>query len=162
MTQPAGLNLFGLQESVANAELDLIGADLGGELEVPLTMSSKAIQAAPRAAVLQVAPNLQAPLKVAAAAPVPAPKAAVIAPAVVKAAPVPVASGMSVRYDAKTGLVTGSVNIKRDVSSKARTANFRGMLAPDGKSVMGHFTIPSADPKKNVIYAGELLLKPRD
>jgi hypothetical protein len=165
VAQPGGLNLFGLEESLANAELDLIGADLGGELEVPLTMSAKAIQAAPRAAVLQVPAKVtvvQTPPKIAVSAPGLTQKAAVVAPAVAKVATVPVASGMSVRYDAKTGMVTGSVNIKRDVSSKARTATFRGMLAPDGKSVMGHFTIPSGDPKKNLIYSGELRVKPRD
>jgi hypothetical protein len=149
--QPSGLNLFGLEEGIANAELDLIGADLDGELEVPLTMSSKAIQAVPEAAVLQAASKVAA-----------APKESATGAAVAKVAAAPVASRVNVRYNTRTGMVTGAVNVEGQGSSKARTANFRGMLAPDGESVMGHFTIPSADTTKNLIYAGELRLKPRD
>lgn len=147
VVQPNGLNLFGLEESIANAELDLIGADLGEDVEVPLTMSAKAIK-----------PVAQTVVPKAAAAP----KEPATGSAVAKVAAAPVASGVNVRYDGKTGMVTGSVNVKGQGASKARTANFRGMLAPDGESVMGHFTIPSADPKKKLIYAGELRLKPRD
>lgn len=145
VVQPNGLNLFGLEESIANAELDLIGADLGEEVEVPLSMSAKAIKPVTQPVASQAAA---------------APKESATGSAKVAAAPV--ASGVTVRYDAKTGMVIGAVNVKAQGASKARTANFRGMLAPDGDSVMGHFTIPSADPKKKLIYAGELRLKPRD
>jgi len=147
VVQPNGLNLFGLEESIANAELDLIGADLGVDVEVPLTMSAKAIKPAPQPAASKAAA---------------APKESATGSASAKVAAAPAASGVNIRYDAKTGMVTGSVNVKGQGATKARTANFRGMLAPDGDSVMGHFTIPSADKKKNLIYAGELRLKPRD
>jgi len=40
------MRLFGFQGNIANAELELIEINFGAELEVTLTMSLKAIQAA--------------------------------------------------------------------------------------------------------------------
>ena len=148
VAQPAGLNLFGLEEGIGNAELDLLGADLGVDVEMPLTVSPEAIKPAPKAA--------------AAPAAMLAPNATASSVAAGKVATAPVASAVKIRYDGKTGMLTGSLSLNEDGASKPRIVNFRGMLAPDGKSAMGHFTIPAADTKKKLVYAGELRLKPRD
>jgi hypothetical protein len=146
VAQPSGLNLFGLEESIANAELALLGADLSGDIEVPLTVSPQAIKLAPKVVVPAKAES----------------KAAAVSSAAVEVPAAPAASGVKMRYDGKTGMLTGSLTLSDAGASKSRTVNFRGMLAPDGKSAMGHFTIPAADPKKKLQYAGELRVQPRD
>jgi len=145
VAQPAGLNLFGLKESITNAELDLLGADLDVDVSVPLTLSSKAIKLAPKAE---------------AAAAMVEQKVTATSSSGGKVATAPVASKVNMRYDGKTGILTGSLNLNGGAAAKSRAVTFRGMLAPDGKSVMGHFTIPAADAKKKRIYAGELRVQP--
>lgn len=50
-TEPAGLNLLGLEESIKTAQLDLIGEDVPTEPEVALTVQRAAMRAAPAANV---------------------------------------------------------------------------------------------------------------
>ena len=53
-------------------------------------------------------------------------------------------SDIKMSYSARSGLVSGTMTIGQPRGKSARTVTFRGMGAPDGLSVMGHYTV--ADP----------------
>jgi hypothetical protein len=39
-------------------------------------------------------------------------------------------------------MVTGSMVLGQSRGKRGRSVTFRGMRAPDGKSIMGHYTVP--------------------
>ena len=103
--EPSGLNRLGLEQSIIDAELDLIGEGVLSESEVNITLSGALMKAAP--ATGQV-------------------------------------SDVKMTYSPRTGVVTGSLTLGQPRSKSARMVTFRGMRAPDGESIMGHYTV--ADP----------------
>jgi hypothetical protein len=96
---------LGLEQSIIDAELDLIGEGVLSESEVNITLSGALMKAAP--ATGQV-------------------------------------SDVKMTYSPRTGVVTGSLTLGQPRSKSARMVTFRGMRAPDGESIMGHYTV--ADP----------------
>ena len=118
--QPDNLNLLGLEEGILNAELELEGAGLVDELDVPLTVSNNAI--------------------------------------VVGAAPPPAVSGVKVKLDKKTGIVTGSLKVKTGGVGAAKTVQFRAMLDPQNPGAVGHFTLRGAS---RGVKAGAVRIAPR-
>jgi hypothetical protein len=111
----AGLSLDGFAKGVAHAELELPRAE--GELYASelLTLGEGAISMARRAA-----PAL------------PTGAAADAAP------PLPSMSAMAMRYDPRSGLVTGSARLRPQGGAPIRTVTFRGIRAPDGEFAAGH------------------------
>jgi hypothetical protein len=86
-----------------------------------------------------------------------------IVPALLAAAPSaqagPTTSNVRMRYNAKTGVLTGSLVWTDGTTGTTRPVSFRGMRAPDGKAVMGHFTAPEGGGSKK-LEAGQILLQP--
>ena len=48
------------------------------------------------------------------------------------------------RFDKKTGILTGSLTLPPTKTSRARAVTFRGVRTPKGTGIIGHFTAPSA------------------
>jgi hypothetical protein len=132
-----GLNLDGFEKSIANAELELLRSGEETDALEMLTIDDKSISVARVAA-----PRL--PTGAAAAA-----------------APLPSITGMTVRYDARSGMVTGSGRLKPTGSGPARTLNFRGMRAPDGEFLAGHYVLSGVG-KTVPPVAGQMRITPRD
>jgi hypothetical protein len=105
VVQPQGLNRLGLEQSITDAQLDLMGDEVPSGSEVTLSLSSSQILAAP--AEQQV-------------------------------------SQVKLSYNARSGMVTGSMVLGQSRGKRARNVTFRGMRAPDGKSILGHYTVPEA------------------
>ena len=105
VVQPQGLNRLGLEQSITDAQLDLMGDEVPSGSEVTLSLSSGRILAAP--AEQQV-------------------------------------SLVKLSYNARSGMVTGSMVLRQSRGKRARNVTFRGMRAPDGKSILGHYTVPEA------------------
>lgn len=105
VTQPQGLNLLGLEQSIANAQLDLMGDEVPSGSEASLSLRSSQILAVP--AEQQV-------------------------------------SQVKLSYNARSGMVTGSMVLRQSSGKRGRSVTFRGMRAPDGKSILGHYTVPEA------------------
>lgn len=72
-----------------------------------------------------------------------------------------IASKTRLRYSPKTGLLTGSLTWKDSTTNEVRPVTFRAMRAPDGSSLMGHFTVPS-QAGKSKLEAGEVRIHPAD
>ncbi len=53
-------------------------------------------------------------------------------------------SGVKMQFDKKTGILTGSLTLPATKTSRARAVTFRGVRAPKGTGIIGHFTAPSA------------------
>jgi hypothetical protein len=51
--------------------------------------------------------------------------------------------GMKMRFDKKTGILTGSLTLPATRTSRARAVTFRGVRTPRGTGIIGHFTAPS-------------------
>lgn len=113
--QPSGLNLEGFEEGLRNAELDFMGAD--GDLEMVVAVTREA-NSAP-SVMPSAAPSAGSPGEA-----------------------VQSASGMKMRYNSKTGILTGSMVWTDEETGESRPVKFRGMRAPDGTELMGHFTVP--------------------
>jgi hypothetical protein len=94
-----------LEQSITDAQLDLMGDEVPSGSEVTLSLSSSQILAAP--AEQQV-------------------------------------SQVKLSYNARSGMVTGSMVLGQSRGKRARNVTFRGMRAPDGKSILGHYTVPEA------------------
>ena len=105
VTQPQGLNLMGLEQGIADAQLDLMGDEVPSGSEASLSLRSSQIMAVP--AEQQV-------------------------------------SQVKLSYNARSGMVTGSMVLRQSSGKRGRSVTFRGMRAPDGKSILGHYTIPEA------------------
>jgi hypothetical protein len=105
VTQPQGLNLMGLEQSIADAQLDLMGDEVPSGSEASLSLRSSQILAVP--AEQQV-------------------------------------SQVKLKYNARSGMVTGSMVLRQSSGKRGRSVTFRGMRAPDGKSILGHYTVPEA------------------
>ncbi len=105
VTQPQGLNLMGLEQSIADAQLDLMGDEVPSGSEASLSLRSSQILAVP--AEQQV-------------------------------------SQVKLSYNARSGMVTGSMVLRQSSGKRGRSVAFRGMRAPDGKSILGHYTVPEA------------------
>jgi hypothetical protein len=105
VTQPQGLNLLGLEQSIANAQLDLMGDEVPSGSEASLSLRSSRILAVP--AEQQV-------------------------------------SQVKLSYNARSGMVTGSMVLRQSGGKRGRSVTFRGMRAPDGNSILGHYTVPEA------------------
>jgi hypothetical protein len=105
VAQPQGLNLLGLEQSIANAQLDLMGDEVPSGSEASLSLRSSRILAVP--AEQQV-------------------------------------SQVKLSYNARSGMVTGSMVLRQSGGKRGRSVTFRGMRAPDGKSILGHYTVPEA------------------
>jgi hypothetical protein len=88
-----------------------------------------------------------------------------IQPALPAAAPSaetgPVASQIRIRYNAGTGVLNGSMVWTDPLSGARRPVTFRGMRAPDGTSVMGHFTAPETAGGKK-LEAGQIRIQPSE
>jgi hypothetical protein len=52
-------------------------------------------------------------------------------------------SGVKMRFDKKTGIITGSLTLPATKTSRARAVSFRGIRTPKGTGIIGHFTAPS-------------------
>jgi len=48
------------------------------------------------------------------------------------------------QFDKKSGILTGSLTLPATKTSRARAVTFRGVRAPKGTGIIGHFTAPSA------------------
>jgi hypothetical protein len=103
VAQPQGLNRLGLEQSIADAQLDLMGDEVLAGSEAMLSLRSNQILAVP--AEQQV-------------------------------------SQVKLSYNARSGMVTGSMVLGQSRGKRGRSVTFRGMRAPDGKSIMGHYTVP--------------------
>jgi hypothetical protein len=53
-------------------------------------------------------------------------------------------SGVKMQFDKKSGILTGSLTLPATKTSRARAVTFRGVRAPKGTGIIGHFTAPSA------------------
>jgi hypothetical protein len=86
-----------------------------------------------------------------------------IQPALPAAAPSaetkPVASQIRIRYNAGTGVLNGSMVWLDPLTGARRPVTFRGMRAPDGTAVMGHFTAPETAGSKKM-EAGQIRIQP--
>jgi hypothetical protein len=51
--------------------------------------------------------------------------------------------GMKMRFDKKTGILTGSLTLPATRTSRARAVTFRGVRTPKGTGIIGHFTAPT-------------------
>lgn len=145
---PDGLNLLGLEEGILNAILELSGADLSADVEVPMTVTDKAMIAAPvlASSTKAASPAAAKPLSV-------APKS--IAP------PLSQVSDAKINYNKKTGFFSGQLKLNDTKTGRSRTLDFRGVRNPDGSGALGHFTVPSkANSKK--IAAGEFRILPSE
>lgn len=105
VAQPQGLNRLGLEQSIADAQLDLMGDEVPAGSEAMLSLRSSQILAMP--AEQQV-------------------------------------SQVKLSYNARSGMVTGSMVLGQSRGKRGRSVTFRGMRAPDGKSILGHYTVPEA------------------
>lgn len=105
VAQPQGLNRLGLEQSIADAQLDLMGDEVPAGSEAMLSLRSNQILAVP--AEQQV-------------------------------------SQIKLSYNARNGMVTGSMVLGQSRGKRGRSVTFRGMRAPDGKSILGHYTVPDA------------------
>ena len=112
-----GLNLEGFEKGIANAELELLRSENETDAVQLLTIDDKSISVA----------RVEAPRLPAGAA--------------AAAAPSPSITGMKMRYDARSGMVTGSGRLKPQDGGPARTINFRGMRAPGGEFLAGHYVL---------------------
>lgn len=112
----AGLSLDGFEKGLANAELELLRAEGQVDAEEVLTVGESAVSMARR------------------------PVAALPAGAAAAAAP-SVMTGMSMRYDPRSGIVTGSARMRPVSGGPNRPVTFRGIRAPDGKFVAGHYVV---------------------
>jgi hypothetical protein len=72
-----------------------------------------------------------------------------------------IASQTRLRYSPKTGLLTGSLTWKDSTTKEIRPVSFRAMRAPDGSSLMGHFTVPNQAGKSR-LEAGTVHIHPAD
>ena len=52
--------------------------------------------------------------------------------------------GMKMKFDKKTGILTGSLTLPPTRTSRARAVTFRGVRTPKGTGIIGHFTVPSS------------------
>ena len=52
-------------------------------------------------------------------------------------------SGVKLKFDKKTGILSGSLTVPATKTSSARSVSFRGVRAPKGTGIIGHFTAPS-------------------
>jgi hypothetical protein len=66
-------------------------------------------------------------------------------------------SGVKMRYDNKTGILTGSLTLPATNTSRARAVTFRGVRTPDDTGIIGHFTTPSST-KSTRRVAGMLMI----
>ncbi len=66
-------------------------------------------------------------------------------------------SGMKMRFDNKTGILTGSLTLPATNTSRARAVTFRGVRTPDDTGIIGHFTTPSST-KSTRRVAGMLMI----
>ena len=64
--------------------------------------------------------------------------------AALKAAPGAQVSGMKMKFDKKSGILTGNLTLPATKTSRARAVTFRGVRTPKGTGIIGHFTTPSA------------------
>jgi hypothetical protein len=138
--QPKGLNLEGFEEGLRNAELEFTGSDGASEDVIALSVSEQAIEFADPSFERSAA---------ASAAPSAAPSAA---------------SGIEatqgrIRYNARTGILTGSLVWRDSATGQRRPVVFRGMRAPDGAGVMGHFTAPEKAGSGR-LEAGQIRIRP--
>lgn len=53
-------------------------------------------------------------------------------------------SGVKMKFDKKTGILTGSLTLPATKTSRARAVTFRGVRTPKGTGIIGHFTAPSS------------------
>ncbi len=51
---------------------------------------------------------------------------------------------MKMRFDNKTGILTGSLTLPATNTSRARAVTFRGVRTPNDTGIIGHFTTPSS------------------
>jgi hypothetical protein len=65
--------------------------------------------------------------------------------------------GMKMRFDKKTGILTGSLTLPATRTSRARAVTFRGVRTPDDTGIIGHFTTPSST-KSTRRVAGMLMI----
>lgn len=105
VAQREGLNRLGLEQSIADAQLDLMGDEVPSGSEANLSLRGSQILVAP--AVEQV-------------------------------------SQVKVSYNPRSGVVTGSMVLGQSRGKRGRSLTFRGMRSPDGKSLLGHYTVPTA------------------
>ena len=131
-----GLNLEGFEKGVANAELELLRAE--GELDAAevLTVGEGAISLTRRQAA--------APPSGAAAA---------------AAAPLPAMTGMTMRYDPRSGMLTGTGRLRPQAGGVTRTVTFRGIRAPGGEFVAGHYVLSGVG-KAVPAVTGQLRIMP--
>ena len=70
-------------------------------------------------------------------------------------------SDVKISYAPRTGVVTGSLTLGQPRSKSARVVTFRGMRAPDGESLMGHYTVADpSNPKRS--RAGMMTIGAKD
>jgi len=121
---------------VANAELELLRAE--GELDAAevLTVGEGAISLVRRQAA--------------------APPAGAAAAA---AAPLPAMTGMTMRYDPRSGMLTGTARLRPQAGGVTRTVTFRGIRAPGGEFVAGHYVLSGVG-KAIPAVAGQLRIMP--
>jgi hypothetical protein len=50
---------------------------------------------------------------------------------------------MKMKFDKKTGILTGRLTLPATKTSRARAVTFRGVRTPKGIGIIGHFTAPS-------------------
>lgn len=105
VAEPQGLNRLGLEQSIADAQLDLMGDEVPAGSEATLSLRSSRILAMP--AEQQV-------------------------------------SQVKLSYNPRRGMVTGSMVLGQSRGKRGRSVTFRGMRAPDGMSILGHYTVPEA------------------
>jgi hypothetical protein len=132
----AGLNLEGFEQGVANAEMELLRAE--GELDAAevLTVGESAISLARR-------PVATPPTGAAAAA----------------AGTLPAMSGMSMRYDPRSGMLTGGARLRPQAGGATRTVTFRGIRAPGGEFIAGHYLLSGVG-KDVPAVTGQLKIMP--
>jgi hypothetical protein len=142
---PDGLNLLGLEEGLLNATLELSGADLAADVDIPITVTDKTITpTGPASPAKATVPATVKPLSV---------------PFTKTATPSLQVSNTKINYDKKTGILIGQLQLNDPKTGLSRTLYFRGVRNPDGSGALGHFTVPSrANSKK--IAAGELEISP--
>ncbi len=52
--------------------------------------------------------------------------------------------GVKMKFDKKTGILTGSLTLPATKTSRPRAVTFRGIRTPNGTGIIGHFTAPSS------------------
>jgi hypothetical protein len=103
--QPQGLNRLGLEQSITEAQLDLMGDEVPDSSEVSLALGNGRMMA--------VAAQQQF-------------------------------SNVKLNYNARTGIVTGTMVLDQTRAKRGRTVTFRGMRSADGETILGHYTVPKA------------------